>query len=70
MGLKEAVMRIIPTFYSSIKPLAEKLDEKLAIRILCLFDRVCPADHGFMYVKINLPFTFPGSVCRTYGAQT
>lgn len=28
-----------PTFYSSIKQLAAKLDEKLAIRILCLFVR-------------------------------
>jgi hypothetical protein len=29
----------ISTFYSSIKRLAAKLDEKLAIRILCLFVR-------------------------------
>lgn len=28
-----------PTFYSSVKRLAEKLQEKLAIRILCLFVR-------------------------------
>ena len=27
----------IPTFYSSIKRFATKLDEKLAIRILCLY---------------------------------
>jgi hypothetical protein len=39
MGLKEAVMKIILTFYLSIKRLAEKLDEKLAIRILCFFVR-------------------------------
>ena len=32
-------MKIIPTFYSSIKRFAVKLDEKLAIRILCLFLR-------------------------------
>jgi hypothetical protein len=29
----------IPSIYSSIKRLAAKLDEKLAIRILCLFVR-------------------------------
>jgi hypothetical protein len=29
----------IPTVYSFIKQLAAKLDEKLAIRILCLFVR-------------------------------
>jgi hypothetical protein len=29
----------ISTFYSSIKRFAAKLDEKLAIRILCLFVR-------------------------------
>jgi hypothetical protein len=28
-----------PTFYSYIKQLAAKLDEKLAIRILCFFVR-------------------------------
>jgi hypothetical protein len=29
----------VPTFYSSIKRLVDKIDEKLAIRILCLFVR-------------------------------
>jgi hypothetical protein len=29
----------IRSFYSSVKRLAERLDEKLAIRILCLFIR-------------------------------
>lgn len=29
----------IPSFYSSVKRLAEKLEEKLAVRILCLFVR-------------------------------
>jgi hypothetical protein len=28
-----------PTFYSSIKQLAARLEEKLAIRILCIFVR-------------------------------
>lgn len=28
-----------PTFYSAIRRLAAKLEEKLAIRILCLFVR-------------------------------
>jgi hypothetical protein len=38
-GFKEAVMRIIRALYPSIKRFAAKLDEKLAIRILCLFLR-------------------------------
>jgi hypothetical protein len=33
----------IRSFYSSVKRLAERLDEKLAIRILCLFIRLCRA---------------------------